>query len=396
MTEALAPPHGNPTELLFTLYKKWTHSGAAVIQVGNIMVHRDHLERAGNVIFDDKTDLESVRIWASHAKSTGNKCIVQISHPGRQANPIIQSQPVSPSDVEFSALGLTIKPRALTLDEISDVVDRFNRAAKISVDSGFDGIQIHSAHGYLISQFLSPRTNKRTDQYGGSLENRARLLLQIIETTRKTMGSEKILSVKLNSSDFSRGGFSHEDSLKVVKMIHNQGLVDIIEVSGGNYESLVILGDQEIIANSTKEREGYFRTFAADAIRVLNEGDSTTRPLLMLTGGMRTMDTIESVLANNEADLVGIARPLAFEPTLVQDMLDGHISGAIYVPFSPLSFFKNYLKSLVAMGETAWYGEQMNNLARGRNPDPDISVTAAVLRSLANDCYHMLWRKIFD
>eukprot|EP01121_Diplochlamys_sp_Union-15-3_P019912 TRINITY_DN7610_c0_g1_i1.p1 TRINITY_DN7610_c0_g1~~TRINITY_DN7610_c0_g1_i1.p1 ORF type:complete len:462 (-),score=60.63 TRINITY_DN7610_c0_g1_i1:99-1484(-) len=396
MTESLVPYHGNPEEHLFKLYETWSlQSGCGMLISGNVMIDRNHLERSGNVIFDERTDKNTITTWANKCKLGNNKCLLQLSHPGRQANFVLQPLPVAPSEVEFKILFNTIKPRALTLEEISDIISRFANAAKMAVDGGFDGVQLHSAHGYLISQFLSPKENLRMDQYGGSLENRARFLLDAIKAVRNKIGSKKILGVKLNSSDFSKGGFKHSESLQVVKMIHELALVDFIEVSGGTYESLLIFGDKDALSNGTKEREAYFRKFAADASKILAEGDPATRPRLMLTGGIRSLETIESILQSNEADLVGIGRPLAVEPSLPQDMMNGRISGSIFIPFQAPSFWKE-LKLLVAYGETSWYSAQIWRLAEGKNPDPDVSAFWSSLRSIGLDILHKILRSHYQ
>jgi 2,4-dienoyl-CoA reductase-like NADH-dependent reductase (Old Yellow Enzyme family) len=397
MTEGLALVTGNPSIELYNLYETWSHSGCSLLITGNVMIHRDHLERSGNVIFDEQTDMEKAKTYARKCKAAGNACVVQLSHPGRQLNAIMRhlTEPVSASDVPLELLGLSIHPRALTLEEIQDIIKRFANSAKIAVDAGFDGVQIHGAHGYLLSQFLSPKTNKRTDKYGGSLENRSRLIKEVIEAVRAAVGSKKIVGIKLNSSDFGRGGFSHEESLQVIKDLHKQALIDFIEVSGGNYESMAIFGDKNDMSESTKEREGYFRVFAADASKALQEGDPKTKPVLALTGGIRTLSTVESILENNEADCVCIARPLAFEQTLAQDLIDGKVCGAVYVPFKipeVPAILKGLIRILVPMSETAWYQMQMKNIANGKEPDFNISSVWAAIISNVQDLRHFIIR----
>ncbi len=398
MTEGLAPVTGNPSTDLFNLYEKWSHSGCAMLITGNVMVHRDHIERSGNVILDEKTDLDSVKNLAKKCKSAGNLCLPQLSHPGRQINLVMRylTEPVSASDVALEILGVSIKPRPLRLEEIHETIQRFAKAAEIAVQSGFDGVQIHSAHGYLLSQFLSPRTNKRTDKYGGSLENRSRMLTEVIEAVKKVVGPKKIVGVKLNSADFTRGGFSHEDSLQVIKNIHKQALVDFIEISGGNYEQIGFYGDKDKMSQSTKEREAYFRVFAADAVKALQEGDPKTKPILALTGGMRTLSTIEAVLGNGEAECVGIARPLAFEHELPKDLIEGRVSSAMYIPFklpTVPALLKNVVSVLVPLGETAWYTKQMKRIADGTQPNWNLSATLAAIEVNLQDVIHFTRRK---
>ncbi len=389
-TEGLAEK-GNPEKRLQQLYKTLSTSGIGLVITGNVMVDRRYLERSGNVVFDEKTNVEAVKQWAK-ACTTQTTCIVQLSHPGRQANPILTPLAVAPSPVVVQGNSLFKVPRALTLDEIQDIIHRFERAAKMAVDAGFHGVQIHAAHGYLLSQFLSPDANRRTDQYGGSLENRTRILLEIIERVRSAMGPQHIVSVKLNSSDFTTGGFSHEDALKVVAMLCQQGIIDLIELSGGNYESIaMVAGPQQ--STRTKQREGYFREFSKDASRLVSS--FSHRPAIMLTGGMRTLSVVEKVLSEKEADFVGIARPFALEPTLAKDMINGTVIGASLL--SP-AYNKNMMgifRTWFALGETAWYSEQNKRIGEEQQPDPDMSMAMALIKTLFRDIREAVKRRLF-
>lgn len=166
-----------------------------------------------------------------------SNCIVigQVTHAGRQTANHITDQPISASDIQSPPLGGMefAKPRPATIDEIHDIVKRFGFAAKTLYDAGADGVQMHCAHGYLLSQFLSPRVNKRTDQYGGSLENRSRILFEILEEIKKQVPDENFIrSIKINSADFSEGGFSEEESREMCQKLEAAGM-HLIELSGG-------------------------------------------------------------------------------------------------------------------------------------------------------------------
>ncbi|MGB0513656.1 MAG: hypothetical protein ACPGJE_02305, partial [Wenzhouxiangellaceae bacterium] len=177
MTEGLATPAGRAGERIERLYRTWAQGGAGLQITGNIMVDRRYRERPANVVVDGPQDDEAMaglRRFAAAAKSAGGAAIAQISHAGRQSPRTIAAEPVGPSAVAMKMPGgLFGKPRALTGDEIREVIKRFARCAATLCEAGFDGVQVHSAHGYLLSEFLNPRANRRDDEWGGSLENRA-------------------------------------------------------------------------------------------------------------------------------------------------------------------------------------------------------------------------------
>ena len=210
----------------------------------------------------------------------------------------------------------------MTGDEIIDVIARFAHAAKVSREVGFTGVQIHSAHGYLLSEFLSPRVNQRTDEWGGSLENRARLLLETIKAVRAATGPDFAIAVKLNSADFQKGGFTNEECLKVVEWLNTAG-IDLLEISGGNYEQPKMAGldglepaSDEKVRASTRAREAYFIDYAAAIAKV-------AKMPLMVTGGFRSRAGMEEALAAGAAQVIGIGRPLCGDPLAVKRLLNG-------------------------------------------------------------------------
>lgn len=196
------------------------------------------------------------------------------------------------------------RPQAASEAEIEDVIHRFGDAAEVLERAGFDGVQVHAAHGYLLSQFLlpPPRVNARTDCYGGSLENRARLLLGCVRAMREPVSKDFLIAVKLNSADFQRGGFDQPDALEVMRMLEDEHL-DFVEPSGGSYEQGASFGDFGP-ERPTPPREADFLDFARKARTV-------TRTPLLLTGGFRTRAIMEAALEEGACDLVGLARPLS-------------------------------------------------------------------------------------
>jgi len=303
MTERISNHRLEPTRGHERLYNLWADSNAGILITGNVVIDETHVESAGNVCVRDKRIIPKMAAWAEAAKKDNNHVWVQISHAGRQTNKFSTFRPLAPSEVQLHKMGLFGKPKAMSEEHIQDVIQGFLKAAQICKASGFTGIQIHAAHGYLISQFLSPFTNRRQDQWGGDIKNRSRLLRVIIEETRAAVGSAFPIAVKINSSDFQRGGFSEEDSLEVIKML--DGRIDLLEISGGTYEKLVFFEENAHnpdIRESTKKREAYFMDFA-NKVRALS-----SIPLL-ITGGFRTFQYCNEALAQNDLDFIGMARP---------------------------------------------------------------------------------------
>jgi 2,4-dienoyl-CoA reductase-like NADH-dependent reductase (Old Yellow Enzyme family) len=326
MTEGLATPDGRPTPELERLYGIWSDGGCGMLLSGNIIIDKDHLERPGNVVIEREPDADmAARLasWAKAATRNGNHFWAQISHGGRQTQKLVNPNPKSSSDVALALPGGQFgKPTPLTKDEIADLVERWAIASKACQDAGFTGVQVHGAHGYLISQFLSPRVNLRTDEYGGSLENRARILLEVIAAIRAKVGPEFPISVKLNSADFQKGGFAFEDSLTVVKWLE-QASVDLIEISGGSYEQPKLMGlegmeevEDQKVAPSTAAREAYFVDFA----QAMQQHVSVP---LMVTGGFRTRAAMEQALEIGAADVIGLGRPLCVQTDGANQIMAG-------------------------------------------------------------------------
>ncbi|RZV54354.1 MAG: NADH:flavin oxidoreductase/NADH oxidase family protein, partial [Pseudomonadales bacterium] len=327
MTEGMADHQGVPGEHLDRLYAKWANGGACLLLSGNFQVDANHLERPGNVIIDSVPSDALQNGLASMAQAgtqNNTQLWAQLSHAGRQTMKNVNPHPKAPSAVRVGiAGGMFGEPVPLTLQEIEDLVQRFATAALAVQQAGFTGVQIHAAHGYLVSQFLSPRTNLRNDQYGGSLENRARFLLEIVAAVRGAVGPQFPVSVKLNSADFQRGGFNFDESLQVASWLQDAS-VDLLEVSGGTYEQPKLMGSEGIeevepqraVAASTRAREAYFVDFAK-AMR-----DQLQMPL-MVTGGFRSRDAMQQALQAGAADLIGLGRPLCLLPDGPARLLSG-------------------------------------------------------------------------
>lgn len=326
MTEGVADTRNLATTAHATLYRHWAKAGAAVQITGNVMIDFQVLERPGNVVIDQKHPhtfnaeaRTALKAWSAAACSEGNSVWMQISHAGRQSPHYVTRQPLAPSPISVGLLGMYAKPRPLRDDEITELPERFAFAAEVARDTGFTGVQIHSAHGYLLSSLLSPWTNRREPPYGGPIEARARCLLETIRAVRARVGRDFAVTVKLNSDDFRKGGFSQAECLQVVALLNDAG-IDALEISGGTYEQPQLLGfagkpDSEVtVRASTRQREAYFLSYAEEIRKI-------ARMPLMVTGGFRTRAGIGGALADQACDLIGIARPYLTDPLSVRQLL---------------------------------------------------------------------------
>ena len=359
LSEGLAHPDGRPSKELIQLYRTWSQSGVGVLITGNVMIDSRALGEPGNVIVENEKDFALIKEWAEVAKSGGSEVWMQINHPGKQAIRGLNKETVSPSAVPFGPKMAAVfaTPRELTQVEIEDLIQRYANTAEIAKKAGFTGVQLHGAHGYLISQFLSPHHNRRTDQWGGSIENRRRFVLEVYKEIRNRVGADYPVSIKLNSADFQRGGFTEEESLATIQALDEVG-IDLIEISGGTYEKPIMqLGKPK---ESTISREAYFLDFAKK-VRELSKVP------LMVTGGFRSLQGIESALSNNDLDFVGLGRIFAIEPLASKRLLSGLET---INQVKPLTTGFKFIDNLGAL-EITWYTRQMHRLGRGRSPIPN-------------------------
>ena len=384
MTEGLAGSDAVANKKHNNLYEKWANGGVGISVTGNVQIDHRYIERAGNVVIEGEQSNESLAALAdwSHAGTQNNTHLwMQLSHAGRQTPFSINKESAAPSVQPLPTLGGILKfgvPKELTHSEILDIVDRFVNAAEIAKQTGFTGVQLHSAHGYLLSEFLSPNVNQRSDQWGGSIENRSRLLLTVIEAIRDKVGNNYPISVKLNSSDFQKGGFSAEDSSKVASML-SDAKIDLLEISGGTYEQPRLLGldtvsinpkRSEIRKESTIAREAYFLAYTEEIKKVIDIP-------LMVTGGFRSRLAMETAINQGACEIVGIGRPLCSDPSSVKKLLDRSID--VLPTFEKtLSIGPGWLsqrspfrliQALNAFGIQSWYYSQIRRISEGLSPD---------------------------
>ncbi len=395
MTEGLATPRGRATAAHERLYATWTRGDAGMLLTGNIMIDGRYLERAGNVVVEDASGLDALKRWTDVVHAGGSQLWGQISHPGRQCPRLVALTPLAPSAVQLDLIGNFGRPRAALEADIVDIVGRFARTAGVLKEAGFDGVEIHAAHGYLLSQFLSPRTNRRDDAWGGALANRARLLLKVVQAVRATVGPKYPVAVKLNSADFVKGGFTLEECHEVVRWLGGAG-VDLLEVSGGTYERMEFLKahPEDDIRDSTRLREATFLQYSA-AIKAV------ARMPIMVTGGFRTRAGMEGALQGGDTDLIGVARPFCLVPDFPRRMMSGDLD-ALPVPEDRLVLGKgawgpnsqsDALRGLNGLVQAGWYYRQIERLAAGLAPDPALSPRRAMLTHLRKDFGRAMARK---
>lgn len=364
MSENLADADNGPSDRLIRLYERLGRGGSGLIVTGNVIIAHGGLTEDRNVIIEDDRHLDRLRQWATAAQANGAQVWVQLNHAGRQSPRMVTRQTVSASAVQLRHGGLFSTPRALEDAEIRGLVRRFARAAGVVKAAGFSGVQVHAAHGYMVSQFLSPRTNRRDDRWGGSIDNRMRFLLEIVRAIRATVGEGFPIGVKLNSADFQKGAFTHEDSLAVAKALEAEG-IDLLEISGGTYEAPTMAAAPK--RDSTRNREAFFLEYA-ESIRQAIE-----TPLLV-TGGFRSAHGMATAITDGAVDLVGLARPIAVEPDLPQRILAGTATAARPVDVGvghPL---------LDSMLQVFWHQAQLIRMGDGKEPDPELGRWGTLLR----------------
>ncbi|MDA9367990.1 NADH:flavin oxidoreductase/NADH oxidase family protein [Flavobacteriaceae bacterium] len=369
MEENLSDEGQIPGDRLHRLYRSWAEGGVGLILTGNVMVAPDALTGPGGVVLQESTDIEPFKRWAEAGKSEDGQFWMQINHPGRQVYAAMGETALSPSDKTMDMGNFSkmfAQPRAMTEEEIEVLIQRFTATSKQAELAGFTGIQVHAAHGYLISQFLSPLTNLRSDQWGGDINNRARVLIEIVKRIRQSVKPEFCVSVKLNSADFQKGGFELHDAKAVIQLL-NELDVDLVELSGGSYESPAMQGrvtekDAEK-PETTLRREAYFVDFAREIA-------SVAKIPIMVTGGILRRVVAEQALEKDSAgfgvEMLGLAQAMAFRPDLPNQWRDHELEIKL-----PQVNWKN--KTFAALAVMAVTKVQLKRLAQGKSPKANVS-----------------------
>ncbi|GAA5848100.1 hypothetical protein JCM9279_007453 [Rhodotorula babjevae] len=392
------------TELQEALYEVWAEGGWGMLITGNVQVSPAHLGTPFDIAVPPRpvppSSLSFFSRWARSTRPTSSRprpvAIVQLNHPGRQSMRVLcgrspSSPALAPSAVPLSVAGPLGRlvwgtPRAIAERDVDQVVEEFVNAARLVREAGWDGVQLHASHGYLLATFLSPKVNRRTDAYGGTARKRLALLFRIIDGIRAAcpQGDGFCLGIKLNCSDFVKGGLTEQDALDNVKWIAEHGGVDFIEISGGSYESPEFMTpDATPKRPSTLAREAFFDSFSQRARWLLSTLPPSTlpspAPLILLTGGFRTRTGIARALSSSSkqppaADLAGLARPAAADPFLPLSLLSPSVpSSAARAPTYDSLYGVQWLRALLGWVAVAgpgldvlWHTMALRQVALGR------------------------------
>ncbi|KAH7227134.1 uncharacterized protein BKA55DRAFT_599160 [Fusarium redolens] len=387
MAENLADKDLLPTNDVYSAYKAWAEGGWGLIITGNVQVDPRYLGQPGDIAYNNLISrtrlLDSWKKWASTCRVAGTPTVMQISHPGRQSPAGAGKRGLFEKALAPSAIPLRLgkglfaaviskllfgTPKAMTVEEILHVRDCFVETAVLASEAGFDGIELHGAHGYLLSQFLTAKTNQRVDEYGGTPKARAKIVVDIIKAIRDAVPKSFTVGIKFNSVDH-QSSIALEECLEQLRLITDAG-IDFLEISGGSYEEPIGILDPDQITRVKKEstaaREAFFLDFAK-AIR----NEFPDLPLLV-TGGFRSRKVIEDALLSNALDIVGLARPAVLNASApsstLLDMSKGDDEArAIAVSVPTPWLLKKIGNYIIGAGyETAWYGKKIKTLGRVR------------------------------
>ena len=371
MSEGMGTRDFQPKKNIATLYKRWAEGGTGLIITGNIMVDPKGTAEPGNIVFDKNSNMEILKNWANQGQQHGAKVMVQLNHPGKQAPKTIAKETVAPSAVPLgNGLNkLFSTPRALTTSEVEELVQKFVTSAKVAKEAGFSGVQIHAAHGYLISQFLSPHDNRRTDKYGGSLENRMRFLKEIYLGMREELGKNFTIGIKINSTDFKEDGLTEEDSLKTIIELANLGL-DFVEISGGTYERPAMMG-----ATSKSTNQVFFAEYSKKLKQKIEIP-------VVVTGGIRSINAMNTLLNDNTTDFIGIARPLTIDPNIPNKIKQGTYT--IVETTRVSTGVKKLDKIFGSLLGIVYYQVLMQNIAKGKEPKATKNAWPSLIQAVYN------------
>lgn len=370
MSDSLGDGRGRPVTEQVRLYERWAEGGIALSIIGEVQVDPGYPEKPGNLVLSEAADFEGLRQLTQRARANGTHIWPQLGHAGALAH-ADASQPAGPSALDLPGL----QCRAMTLEEIRALPGKYASAAQRAQEAGFTGVQIHAGHGFLLSQFLSPLFNQRDDEYGGSVENRIRLILDIIIAVRAAVGAGFPVAIKINTSDMLEGGLTEQDALKIVALLDSTSL-DLIELSGGTY-----FPGAKSCSDSSVKQGAYFEAFAARAQQL------TDIPL-MVTGGIKNRRQAAELLSSGKADLVGLARAMVLEPQLPLLWSKDSDTGELVFP----RFATN-----PPGGVTAWYTLRLTALAKDSEADFDMPLEEAIDVYEARDKLRSAeWRQWFN
>lgn len=367
MSDSLADGAGDPTEAQVRLYERWAEGGVALSIIGEVQGDPRFPEKPGNLVLGANSDLKALHSLASRASIEGAHIWPQIGHAGALSHSPI-SQPTGPSALKIGSFQCA----GMLMREVKQLPDMYARAAVLAKDIGFTGVQIHAGHGFLLSQFLSPLFNRRNDQYGGSIEARCRIIVEVIDKVRRAVGPSFPIGLKINSSDQLEGGLTQEDALGAIRIV-DQTSIDLIEISGGTYFP-------EAKASSDRSAGGpYFVEFSKSA-------RSVTSVPLMVTGGVKTRKEALDLLASAAVEMVGLARAMALNPELTNVWLSESGGDPDFPKF----------ETPPSGGITAWYTMLLTALGNDSESSFTIDLPSAIRMYEERDGNRCLkWQKKF-
>lgn len=368
MSDSLGDGQGNPTNTQARLYERWAEGGTALSIIGEVQIDARFPEKPGNLVLGDHSDMNALRQLTARASVNQAHIWPQLGHAGALAHTPL-SQPAGPSALNIEALQCV----GLSLEQVQQLPDNYARAAVIAQQAGFTGVQVHAGHGFLLSQFLSPLFNKRTDLYGGSVDARSRIIVEVIEKIRKAVGPAFPIGIKMNCSDLLEGGLTESDALDVIRILNNTSL-DLIEISGGTY----FPGAK---ASSDNAGNGpYFIGFAKLARQL------TGIPILV-TGGFKQRDQAVAALESGSVDMIGLARAMVLNPDLANDW----IRNSNQIPEFPR--FSTPPPGAI----TAWFTMRLTALGDDRESSFDMDLASALKQyELRNNERLQRWQEYFS
>ncbi|KAF8671664.1 NADH:flavin oxidoreductase / NADH oxidase family [Rhizoctonia solani] len=342
---------GIPSDDLVGLYEGWGKAGYGIIITGNVMLHPTQLEAPGNPLlyapYETSERMEKFHKMAAAGKIHGSLMIMQISHPGRQVSIQMNPNPVGASDIHLAdSLGMSFgKPTPLDKSGIREVVDQFAYVAEAAYRTGFDGVQLHGAHGFLIAQFLSQTTNNRTDEYGGSMQNRSRIIKEIVEAIRERVPDRQfVIGIKVNSVEFQAKGFQPEEAAELCQQLEAME-IDFVELSGGTHEAIGLKHTDSGPRESTVKREAFYTKFAQQITPKLN------KTVVYVTGGFRSASAMAEAIRSGSCAGVGLGRPSGSDPLLPIEIIEKKATGASDMKISPNDFTLSVLATMIQMQE---------------------------------------------
>jgi 2,4-dienoyl-CoA reductase-like NADH-dependent reductase (Old Yellow Enzyme family) len=367
MSDSLGDGEGNPTDTQIRLYERWAEGGVAVSFIGEVQGDPRFPEKPGNLVLGKHSDESSLRSLAGRAVIDGAHLWTQLGHAGALAH-LPVSRPKGPSPLDLNGLHCA----GMSVDEIRGLPDMYATTALHAKQAGFSGVHIHAGHGFLLSQFLSPLFNRRSDDYGGSIEGRVRIVLEIISAVRRAVGPSFPVGIRINSTDKLEGGLTEADALEVVRLL-DRTTIDLIDISGGTY----FPGAKA--SSDGSGRGPYFLDFAR-----LAKG-ATSVPL-MLTGGFKRRDQAIEAIAGGAVDMVGLARAMVLDPRLANTWMSENGADPEFPKFEVTP----------PGGVTAWYTMRLTALGEDREDSFEMDLPAAIREYEERDARRCIkWKQRF-